>query len=373
MTRPRFIVPGSCLMVTRRCYMQEYLLDPDPVVVGIFMDALSEAASRYDIDVLGACQMSNHYHLVLHDPLGCYPKFVGRFNARLTRRINTYRGRRDSMWESRQTSVVELGDADSVVEALAYIHLNPVAAGAVDVPASWPGVLTGPDDLLCSESKAAGRFAIAVPPTHRGLTPQQFASVLRERIAARATTLAASREAGGLPHPYPWPQATSLTSFRRSVSPSNGTPDGARDLTRESPPAASLCVSSDDSPHGAPDSVLAPTLGPGAPRVEPRPHATRVKRREPSSWNRPTPQPASRNRAAHHRPRRINPSVKAATSEHRIALLTRIHDFRKAYAGALAALRQGLAVALPGGTWQLRNLLTNVATGPLPLPAWQLG
>ena len=106
MTLPRIVIPGACILITRRCFGRSFLLRPDPAVVALFAQVLSKAAAQYGLVILGATQMSNHYHIVVHDRHGRCPKFVGWMNAKLTREINRVRGRVDTMWEARQTSVV---------------------------------------------------------------------------------------------------------------------------------------------------------------------------------------------------------------------------------------------------------------------------
>ena len=51
------------------------------------------------------------------------------------------------MWDHEKTSVVELRTTQAIIEALAYVMANPVAAGLVRVAADWPGIMTSPDDL----------------------------------------------------------------------------------------------------------------------------------------------------------------------------------------------------------------------------------
>ncbi len=199
MTRPRLVGRNACVLITRRCLERQFLLRPDSEVVALFRTALAKAAADHGIRVLGATQMSNHYHLVVHDSMGRYPDFVGWLNARLTRGVNRLRGRGDTLWEARQTSVVELGDGDSVVEALAYVHLNPMAAGLVDDPKSWPGLVTGPGDFrgVKREPRDVGNEAlqvleVEVPPTHKDLSPEDFATLLEKRIEERAQTIRAA-------------------------------------------------------------------------------------------------------------------------------------------------------------------------------------
>jgi REP element-mobilizing transposase RayT len=349
-TQPRIVVRGACILITRRCFGRQFLLHPDPSVVALFLAVLSTAAASYGMAILGAVQMSNHYHIVVHDRHGRYPEFVGWMNAKLTRGINRLRGRVDTMWEARQTSVVELGDDESVLEALAYVHLNPMAAGLVSSPASWPGLVTGPDDLEPPEVMEAVRSGVAVrvPPTHAHLTPSEFAALLRERIKLRARSV--------------------LATMKR-LGRSFGTVSDVLKVAWQATPSLSLGLEGPGSEGPADEDELLEAL---------RGNLDECEETEPSHAEAARgcdDQNAARRARTDQRtsvgPRRINPTVKSSSSKRRAAMLARIRAFREAYAMALNRFRAGAAVTFPGGTWQLCRTL-KLSSGPAPAPAWQL-
>jgi REP element-mobilizing transposase RayT len=233
MTLPRLVIPGSCILITRRCLERMMLLRPDEDVVALFAELLALASDRCKVSVLGVVLMSNHYHLVLHDREGRFPEFIAWFHARLTRRLNRLRGRSDTMWEARQTSVVELGDRDAILEALAYVHLNPVAAGLVADPLTWPGIVTGPADYAPGGT-ARGRmwpFQVEVPPSHAHMAPGAFQRLLAERIERR----------------FKW-----LHEARRQAGQTYGTPEAALAVPWYSSPNRPLPRSSAEGPSGNP-------------------------------------------------------------------------------------------------------------------------
>ena len=51
------------------------------------------------------------------------------------------------VWDGGKTSVVELRTREAVIEKLAYVAANPVAAGLVRKATDWPGVTTVPETL----------------------------------------------------------------------------------------------------------------------------------------------------------------------------------------------------------------------------------
>ena len=344
--------------------------------------------------------MSNHYHLVVHDEHGRYPDFVGWLNARLTRGVNKLRGREDSLWEARQTSVVELGDGESVVEALAYVHLNPMAAGLVAEPTKWPGLVTGPDDFEPARAERQtpdGEFVVpelegdrrkkaaktrdrggeapetlkvGVPPTHAHLTPREFAALLRKRIEVRARWLRAKFEQQG--RTFGTPDDALKVAWQAAPSPSLGTAGTADARTAEAP------LERDDE-----DSLLQALWGRVTDQCEgdsslenEEPDETQQGTAEdsvlgPGLEGRTQPHGRAQARGGATRPGVVNPTVKAASAERRAKMLTRLRAFREAYARALQQFRTCLAAVFPGGTWRLCRTL-NLASGPAPTPAWML-
>ena len=59
MTAPRRILPGRTYMVTRRTTQRLFLLRPDEDLLRIFAYCLAEAATRYDMQLIAWCVMSN--------------------------------------------------------------------------------------------------------------------------------------------------------------------------------------------------------------------------------------------------------------------------------------------------------------------------
>jgi putative transposase len=116
-TLPRQIIPGDIYHVSRRCLEQRFFLAPGEGVEELFTYLLAEAAERYGLIVLAAVQMSNHYHAIVHDPLGQLPAFLERFNGLVARSVNKIRGRKDRFWDGAQTFVAQVGDPEAVLES----------------------------------------------------------------------------------------------------------------------------------------------------------------------------------------------------------------------------------------------------------------
>jgi hypothetical protein len=60
-----------------------------------------------------------------------------------------------AVWDHERPSVVELRTPEAVLEKLAYVMANPVAAGLVRYVADWPGITTSPKQLgaACLQAK----------------------------------------------------------------------------------------------------------------------------------------------------------------------------------------------------------------------------
>lgn len=105
-----------------------------------WLETVRDTARLHQLTVLAWCLLSNHYHLVLRSG----PDPIWRPMARIQRRTSWYHnqlnGVRGRLWQSRyKARLIRVEEYfDNVV---AYVHLNPVAAGLVDDPAHyrWSG------------------------------------------------------------------------------------------------------------------------------------------------------------------------------------------------------------------------------------------
>lgn len=137
---PRPIVPGATYLVTRRCTQRQYLLAPSKTTSEVFLYCLAYAAQKTRVRVHAVIVMSNHYHLVVTDELGVLPVFVECLNKLVAKTMNAHLGRWENFWASQQASYVQLLDADAVIDKIAYVICNPVAAGGCPSSDEWPGV-----------------------------------------------------------------------------------------------------------------------------------------------------------------------------------------------------------------------------------------
>lgn len=155
MTLPRRILPGSTYMITRRALRRTALFRPDDEVRRIFLYCLAVTSQKHRIDVHAAVLMSTHEHLILTDPEGQLPRFLQELHRLIALSVKVLRKWEGAVWDHEPTSVVELRTQAALVEKLAYVMANPVAAGAVRSARRWPGVKTLPCDLGCARWTAS--------------------------------------------------------------------------------------------------------------------------------------------------------------------------------------------------------------------------
>jgi REP element-mobilizing transposase RayT len=141
MTRPRPIIPGTTYLVTRRCTQRQFLLKPSKLTTQIFTYCVAVMAARTSIQIHAVVVMGNHWHVVLTDPYGKLPKFLENVHKLVAKAVNASLGRWENLWATEPPSLVELSSSEDVIDKVAYLAANPVAAGLVDRPQRWPGLL----------------------------------------------------------------------------------------------------------------------------------------------------------------------------------------------------------------------------------------
>ena len=141
MAHPRRIVPAETYLITRRCYQRTFRLRPSAQTTGIFMYCLAFAMQKTGVLLHAACVMSNHHHLVVTDPRGLLPDFLRELHRLTAKAINASQGQWENLWAAEPCNVVRLVTDRDVDDKIAYVAVNPVAAGLVKQPEDWPGFL----------------------------------------------------------------------------------------------------------------------------------------------------------------------------------------------------------------------------------------
>lgn len=144
MTRPRIVEPGVTLALSRRTTRRHFLLHPDEAreMEQVFWYCLAYAAELHGVLVHAACLMSTHSHEVITDVRGEYPKFLETLHRNLALCTKAYRGWPEEVFNKQSTAVHTLVSPEAIIESIAYLVANPVAAGAVRYAKDWPGAHT---------------------------------------------------------------------------------------------------------------------------------------------------------------------------------------------------------------------------------------
>jgi len=134
--KPRLFIPYATYHVYCRVARGEFVF-ADRADSDLFLETLCEVRDRDGLSILAWCLMTNHYHLVIKT--GSVPlwRTMARLQRTVARKHNRRRRYLGRLWQSRYRA--RLIDSNAYFgQVVAYVHLNPVAAGLVTDPASYP-------------------------------------------------------------------------------------------------------------------------------------------------------------------------------------------------------------------------------------------
>ena len=159
MAAPRQLFRGTTYLVTRRCTQRKLLLIPSRARNQVLLYCMIHASNLYNIQIHAYAFLSNHYHMVLTDPLCNLPHFQGWLNKFSAKCLNAMHGRWENLWATGSYSAVRLREelpdippdpySEDILDKIVYTLTNPVAAGLVDRGYKWPG-LWSPPSLMSS-------------------------------------------------------------------------------------------------------------------------------------------------------------------------------------------------------------------------------
>lgn len=183
---PRLFLPGAIYHVYCRVARGEFVFD-DHDEASEFIERLRSVRDLDGWTIFAWCLMGNHYHLVLKtteiDLWRSMARLQGSFSRDYNRR-HRFLGR---LWQSRYRARV-INSEDYFRQVVAYVHLNPVAAGMVTDPADH--VNSGHRELIgaCRPHVVDRRATLRSFGTARKLDPSEdYLRWLREVAEARWT------------------------------------------------------------------------------------------------------------------------------------------------------------------------------------------
>ena len=127
---PRLFVPGATYHVYCRVARGEFVFDDEYEAVE-FVETLRGVRDLDGWTIFAWCLMGNHFHLVLKTRNVDLWRSMARLQGTVSRRYNRRHGYLGRLWQSRYRARVITSD-DYFRQVVAYVHLNPVAAGIVD-------------------------------------------------------------------------------------------------------------------------------------------------------------------------------------------------------------------------------------------------
>ena len=102
-----------------------------------YLHLLKRQADRWGLEVWAYCLMTNHVHLIVvpqeAQSLACG---IGETHRRYTRHINFREGWRGYLWQGRFASFPL--DEPYLMAAMRYVERNPIEAGLVEHPETYP-------------------------------------------------------------------------------------------------------------------------------------------------------------------------------------------------------------------------------------------
>lgn len=117
-----------------------FFLLPTSQTRKIFGYALGYVLSKTAIELHEFTVLSNHYHLVLTDPLGELPVFMRELNSLVARSLNASYGRWEAVWSAEPYCAPELLDGEDVFDKSVYCLTNATAAGMVRHAKDYEGL-----------------------------------------------------------------------------------------------------------------------------------------------------------------------------------------------------------------------------------------
>lgn len=137
MARPlRIEFPGAWYHVMNRGLGRRQIFQSDDDRQR-FLDLLGETFQIFQIEIHAYSLMDNHYHLLVHTPLGGLGRAMRHLNGIYTQRFNKALKTDGPLFRGRYKALL-VESEEYLTELVRYIHLNPVKAGLCIDPKEHP-------------------------------------------------------------------------------------------------------------------------------------------------------------------------------------------------------------------------------------------
>src|SRR5690606_38746140 len=148
---PRPVFAGDVVHIQRRVRDGRFFLVPRAEILELVTYAYGAAAEKFGLELHAVCVMSNHLHVVATDVEGRHPEFTAWAHRVMALALKAIHGIEGAVWQEGGASVQRLVGSVAVAEALAYVRVNPVAAGCVRHEGRYPGVFGADEDAPLAE------------------------------------------------------------------------------------------------------------------------------------------------------------------------------------------------------------------------------
>ncbi|MBW2524005.1 MAG: transposase [Deltaproteobacteria bacterium] len=234
MTQPRRVLPGQSYLITRRTLRRHFLLRPDPQLNQLFLYLVAFFAEKLHMQVSALQVLSDHYHMVVTDPLGHLPHFLQQLHRTLALAVKELRDWDGPVWEPCSVSAVALLTAEAEAQEMVYTWLNVVRAGLVAEPTDWPGVTTCLDDVGVNTIAAErpeqyldpnsglwpekAKLKLTMPPKLAALGGKRARAMLRRELERRRAETAGERKTGGPKQVLGGERCLQVSPYERATS-----------------------------------------------------------------------------------------------------------------------------------------------------------
>jgi putative transposase len=134
---PRLTVPGYPHHIIQRGNNRQAIFDGSADYEAL-LAMLDENAREFGVAIHAYVLMSNHFHLLATpETTEGIPRMMQAVGRRYVRRFNQKHARTGTLWEGRYKSTIIQAER-YLLACMVYIDLNPVRAGLVAEPATFP-------------------------------------------------------------------------------------------------------------------------------------------------------------------------------------------------------------------------------------------